>query len=188
MGVVKFKRRRIGWFPLSVVGVFVGAFLAVLLLPDPFASGPNASTGASANAHAGDGGAMARAGGPAAASFDTEEAYFPLCDGPVRVTCVVDGDTIWYRGEKIRLVGFDTPETWKPACPRERELGEQATRRLRELLNAGPFSLDPNPEGDAYDRYDRALLVASRGGRNLGHVLVDEGLAERRGGWGKRWC
>lgn len=30
-----------------------------------------------------------------------------MCGSGKRVTCVVDGDTIWLRGEKIRLQGFD---------------------------------------------------------------------------------
>jgi endonuclease YncB( thermonuclease family) len=106
----------------------------------------------------------------------------------VRETCVVDGDTIWYRGEKIRLVGFDTPEVFSPGCARERQLGMAATRRLRDWLNAGAFTLEPNPEGRSRDRYDRALLVASRGGVNVGEVLLAEGLAERRGGGGNVWC
>ena len=38
-----------------------------------------------------------------------KRALFPLCSRPVRVTCVVDGDTFWYRGTKIRLAGIDMP-------------------------------------------------------------------------------
>ena len=61
-------------------------------------------------------------------------------------------------------------------------------RRLRELLNAGPFSLEPNPEGRARDRYGRSLMVVTRGGTNLGEVLLREGLAERYGGPRREWC
>ena len=195
MGVLKFERRSAGrtrgrfagarWFPLALVGVPLAAFAAVFLAPDPstwFSGGGASGEGV------GDDLAGEMSAGPVAAGFDTERAYFPICDGPRRETCVVDGDTIWYEGEKIRLVGFDTPETWKPKCPNERRLGEQATRRLQALLNAGAFSLDPNPEGESHDHYGRALFVISRGGTNLGEVLVAEGLAERRGGWGKSWC
>lgn len=38
------------------------------------------------------------------------EARFGLCDGPVRVNCVVDGDTLWFRGDKIRIADIDAPE------------------------------------------------------------------------------
>lgn len=33
-----------------------------------------------------------------------------ICIGPVRRNCVVDGDTVWVDGEKIRLQSMDAPE------------------------------------------------------------------------------
>jgi endonuclease YncB( thermonuclease family) len=127
---------------------------------------------------------------PAALSApaETERALFPRCSGPVRVTCVVDGDTIWYRGTKIRIADIDTPEISQPGCPQERALGERASERLRELLNAGSFGLDLPPDGRSEDRYGRALRVVTRNGESLGEVLVREGLAARWGGGKPRWC
>lgn len=128
--------------------------------------------------------------GPAAAQGvrDSERALFPLCEGGRRVTCVVDGDTIWYRGTKIRIADIDTPEVNQPACPREAALGRQATARLRQLLNAGAFSLQPLPDGRTQDRFGRALRLVTRNGESLGQVLVREGLAERWGGPRREWC
>jgi endonuclease YncB( thermonuclease family) len=98
---------------------------------------------------------------------------------------VIDGDTIRYRGAKIRLADINTPETGKPGCAREAQLGAAATARLTELLNAGPFSLEPADRDR--DSYGRALRIATRGGKSLGAVLTAEGLAEpwrgRRGNW-----
>ena len=55
-------------------------------------------------------------------------ADWQLCGHGKRVTCVVDGDTIWSKGEKIRLMGFDTPERANNAkCKRERILADKAT-------------------------------------------------------------
>ncbi|MFN4241282.1 MAG: thermonuclease family protein [Erythrobacter cryptus] len=122
------------------------------------------------------------------AGVDRERAYFSLCSGPVRVTCVVDGDTIWYRGEKIRLADLDTPEVSRPGCAREAALGRKATRRLQALLNAGPFTLEANPAGHATDNYGRSLKLVTRGGESLGAVLVREGLAEQWGGPRRAWC
>jgi endonuclease YncB( thermonuclease family) len=34
----------------------------------------------------------------------------PVCRGAVRRNCVIDGDTVWVDGEKIRLSGIDAPE------------------------------------------------------------------------------
>ena len=126
--------------------------------------------------------AQSRAGG------ESERALFPLCSGPVRVTCVVDGDTIWYRGAKIRLADIDTPEVTQPACQREAALGRQATERLRALLNAGAFTLEPPPGGRTRDRFGRELRLVKRGGQSLGEVLVREGLASRWGGPRRTWC
>ena len=117
-----------------------------------------------------------------------ERALFPICKGPVRVTCVVDGDTIWYRGTKIRIADIDTPEVSQPGCPRERELGRRATERLRQLLNAGAFRLDIPPDGRSRDRFGRELRIVTRNGQSLGAVLVREGLASRWGGPRRSWC
>ncbi len=64
----------------------------------------------------------------------------------------------------------------------------KATERLQALLNAGPFSLEPNPEGRSEDTYGRSLMLVTRGGASLGAVLVDEGLAEQWGGPRRDWC
>jgi endonuclease YncB( thermonuclease family) len=129
-------------------------------------------------------------GEPAAAQTtrDRERVLFPICDRGKRVTCVVDGDTIWYRGTKIRIADIDTPEVGRPRCPREAALGRRATARMRELLNAGPFSLEPLANGRTQDRFGRELKVITRDGRSLGSVLVREGLAARWGGPKRRWC
>jgi micrococcal nuclease len=116
---------------------------------------------------------------------DREQGTFTRCSGSGRVTCVVDGDTIWYRGDKIRIADINTPEISRPACATEAELGERATQRLTILLNSGRFSL--LREGRDTDRYGRLLRLITRDGQSLGAVLVSEGLAEvwqgRRGDW-----
>jgi hypothetical protein len=126
---------------------------------------------------------------PAAAGPDDREAArFAPCGGPVQGTCVIDGDTIIYRGERIRLADLDAPEIREPACAEEAALGEQAKLRLAALLNAGPFRIEPNPSGRAVDNYGRSLRLVTRGGQSLGAVLIAEGLAGG-GGWEKRdWC
>lgn len=164
------------WFAALMVILPLSAFTAVLLMP--VSGGPEEAAASGA-----------RPGGVAAASGgDRESARFSLCSGPVRVTCVVDGDTIWYRGEKIRIADLDTPEVSNPGCANEAMMGRRATQRLVTLLNAGPFTLEPNPEGRSQDKYGRTLKLVTRGGASLGEVLVREGLAEQWGGVRRAWC
>jgi len=115
----------------------------------------------------------------------TLAASFALCAEGPRNTCVVDGDTFWLRGEKVRIADINAPETSGARCDAEARLGAAATRRLIALLNAGEFMLETGPR--ERDRYGRMLRTVRRKGRSLGAMLVAEGLAEpwrgRRGDW-----
>lgn len=105
----------------------------------------------------------------------------------VRFSCVVDGDTIWLRGTKIRMADIDTPEVHSPKCPEEKILGNRATDRLVELLNEGSFEAVPIGSRDT-DKYGRKLRVLVRDGRSIGDQLVHEGLARTWSGRREPWC
>jgi endonuclease YncB( thermonuclease family) len=122
----------------------------------------------------------------AAGARDTEKAAFGLCKRGGTPNCVVDGDTIWYRGSKIRIADIDTPETHQPQCAAEAARGAAATRRLHQLVNAGPFTLQSINRDE--DRYGRKLRILTRGGESLGAVLVAEGLARFYEGGRRSWC
>jgi endonuclease YncB( thermonuclease family) len=111
---------------------------------------------------------------------------FQLCAGESQSDCIVDGDTIWHRGVKIRLADIDTPEVFSPECAAEATLGRQAAERLRELASAGPFEVVRS--GYDIDRYGRQLRTLERGGRSFGDVLIAEGLARRWDGARRGWC
>jgi micrococcal nuclease len=117
---------------------------------------------------------------------DTESASFSFCHQGGGINCVVDGDTLYYRGQKIRIADIDTPETHDPRCPQEAKLGAAATQRLRTLVNSSPFSLQSIDRDE--DRYGRKLRIISRGGQSLGGVLVNEGLARWYGNGRQSWC
>ena len=112
---------------------------------------------------------------------------YTLCSGSVRTHCVVDGDTLWHNGTKIRVADIDTPEVGKPRCSHEANLGAKATRRLLELVNAGPVEFQSWPGRDE-DKYGRKLMVLVRDGRSLGDILVSEGLARTWSGRREPWC
>lgn len=109
---------------------------------------------------------------------DTQQPYMAICGQGQRVSCVVDGDTIWLRGEKIRVADIDAPELFSPRCINEQVVAQQATYRLRDLLNAGPFTVE-QWESRNVDDYGRSLRVLTRNGQSIGMRLVDEGLARR---------
>lgn len=119
-------------------------------------------------------------------SSDRLSADFALCHSGGGTNCVVDGDTFWFRGEKIRIADIDTPETHGPRCPSEAALGAQATARLHDLLNAGSFSLES--AGRETDRYGRRLQIVTRQGESIGGRLVAEGLARPWEGRRRSWC
>jgi endonuclease YncB( thermonuclease family) len=119
-------------------------------------------------------------------SAEQYHVIFGSCSGPIRTTCVVDGDTIWLEGEKIRIADINTPEVSKPDCSVERALGERATSRLTSLLNEGGFSLRTVDRDE--DRFGRKLRVVTRNGESLGATLVAEGLAETWTGSRRSWC
>lgn len=121
-----------------------------------------------------------------AAGAVTASARFGLCHAGGGTNCVVDGDTFWMAGERIRIADIDTPETHSPRCAAEARLGAEATARLHALLNAGAVTLETIDRDT--DRYGRKLRVVTRGGQSLGGVLVDEGLARWYGGGRRSWC
>lgn len=97
---------------------------------------------------------------------------------------VVDGDTIRVDGRLTRLTGFNAPEMWKPNCATERSLGEAATARLRRLVDGGAVSFaavhcscKPGTEGTAECNYGRACGSLQVDGRDVGSILIAEGLA-----------
>jgi endonuclease YncB( thermonuclease family) len=65
----------------------------------------------------------------------------PIASNDVRV---IDGDTIrvHHRHPDVRLVGFNAPETRRANCPWERELGDKATRRLRDLVRSSQLDFE----------------------------------------------
>ncbi len=120
-------------------------------------------------------------------AMQTMSAHFSLCHSGGGINCVVDGDTFYLRGEKIRIADIDAPETHPSRCELEADLGERATLRLQSLLNAGPVALNANAGRDR-DPYGRLLRTVERNGQSLGGALVNEGLARWYEGGRRPWC
>jgi micrococcal nuclease len=192
---VRRPQRRTGtasWLIAALVGVAGAFWFAADLRPDAGGRGALAPSGNHALVLRGNGAGLTarnrvvvlRENGAAAVSGN---GTFTLCMQASQQNCVIDGDTIRYGGTKIRLEDIDTPETHEPRCASEAARGRQATRRLLELINAGPFQV-VRTGGRDQDRYGRKLRTITRSGRSVGDVLVAEGLARHWDGARRSWC
>jgi endonuclease YncB( thermonuclease family) len=94
---------------------------------------------------------------------------------------VIDGDTLYADGKKIRLIDIDAPEsdqTCLNAQEREWLCGQAAKKRLIELVSHGGVACTPH----GHDRYGRTLAICSAGKiSDLGEALVSEGYAVNYG-------
>jgi endonuclease YncB( thermonuclease family) len=69
-------------------------------------------------------------------------AEFPICGSGKRITCVVDGDTVWFEGVNYRFEEIDTPEkgtapsAWKKACRQSKRRSAWA-----EILSTQEFTI-----------------------------------------------
>ncbi len=132
-------------------------------------------------------GGMLSVNSPMGQSTVSADQKFTFCGDGSRRNCVVDGDTIYFAGIKIRVEDIDTPEIHDYKCERELERGLRAKSRLLELVNEGPFSI-VSTGGDDADQYGRKLRRLTRNGLSLGEFLIDEGLARRYAGGRHSWC
>lgn len=100
----------------------------------------------------------------------------------LRQNCVTDGDTFWLGREKVRIAYIDAPEM-KARCAGELTLAIRSRDRLLELLQR-PFIVHKM----GTDRYGRTLAEVHADGRDIGQVLIREGLARPYAGGRKSWC
>jgi len=84
-----------------------------------------------------------------------------------RVTNVVDGDTFdaevdlgfdVFKKTRFRLVGIDTPETWRPKSLAEKAHGKMATEFVKSLIEGKTVTIISTKIG-AYNRYDAVVIL-----------------------------
>ena len=120
----------------------------------------------------------APAAGPASVPTLAASSEGPPAGSPGRVTRLVDGDTLWVSGVKVRLIGMDTPETHRPGTPVQC-FGQAASRRMAALLPVGTRVRLVYDLG-RLDRYGRTLAYVYRvaDGLFVNAQLVREGYAK----------
>ena len=106
-----------------------------------------------------------------------------ICAPGPRYECVIDGDTFWLAGEKIRIADIDTPEM-QGRCAHESRMAIAARDRLRDILNSGRFEVRRTGK----DRYGRTRAIIVNGRGSVGDQLVREGLARTWSGRREPWC
>lgn len=96
---------------------------------------------------------------------------------------VIDGDTIQAPyGITYRISNIDTPETHQAKSEHEYALGMKAKARLQQLLSSGEVRII---ESGKLDKYKRSLARLQVDGKDVGDILISEGLARPYNG-GKR--
>lgn len=103
----------------------------------------------------------------------------------VRVTAVVDGDTLRVEDlggrelGRVRLLGIDAPEVAHPPTPAEC-YADQATYLLVELAPVGSTVQLATDSGQPdRDRYDRLLRYVDHDDVDIAHELLARGAARR---------
>jgi endonuclease YncB( thermonuclease family) len=115
----------------------------------------------------------------------TASESFGFCgDGP-HFNCVVDGDTFWVRGSKIRIADIEAPPVDASACEQAKTRGTAAKLRLLALLNQGAFALQANMSEP--DKDGTKLRTLYRQGHSIGMQMISEGLAQPAGSH-RAWC
>ena len=100
---------------------------------------------------------------------------------------VWDGDSIrlgaGHQTEAVRIFNIDAPEI-EGQCAYETDLALQSKIRLAELLKGQRIEI----LHQGTDRYGRTLAAIRVEGRDVGDILVDEGLARTWAGRREPWC
>lgn len=118
------------------------------------------------------------ASSPASTSLNAQKTSEDnkLSDGSVKVTRIIDGDTIEIEGgERVRYIGIDTPETVDPRKPVQC-FGVEASKKNKELIEGQMVRLEKDITDR--DKYNRLLRYVWVGDTFVNLELVKQGFAQ----------
>lgn len=103
----------------------------------------------------------------------------------IRKPLVIDGDTLFHDGKRIRILGIDAPEL-------DQKGGADAKNHLIRLVGSGMLQVEPQ----GTDKYGRIIARIMAGQIDLGQAMVAAGYAlaqdraykgaERGARWGRK--
>lgn len=102
---------------------------------------------------------------------------------------VVDGDTVRFNGERLRLLVIDAPEIHSPRCAAEHQAGLEAQAALAGFLAHRLVEVQFSGRRDVFGR---PLVTLAVNGNDAGRHLLSRNLAIRYA-WGRAiskvyWC
>ena len=104
---------------------------------------------------------------------------------PAAEVRVIDGETLRYGRERIRILGIDAPETENRArCDAERQLAAKATITLIDIIMGHRLEI----ERQGKDRFGRTLAYIRISGADVGEMLIMAHVAVRWGNGRPDWC
>lgn len=95
---------------------------------------------------------------------------------------VIDGDTFAIGKKSWRVLGYNTPEIYRPKCNEELALGIRAKNLFENLLKHPSARIDYSDRTDVYGRGLARVFVLNH---DMADILVPMGLAHKSKGV---WC
>jgi endonuclease YncB( thermonuclease family) len=120
----------------------------------------------------------------------TKRPTVGLCSGgdraARRVTCVVDGDTIWEEGNKLRFLDIDAAETdSKASCAAERVAAAKGAQMVIEVMQTG-YRIHYTGRTGGYGR--DLVKMYNSDGQDVGQLLIQQGFAQPWPNSSNPWC
>lgn len=123
---------------------------------------------------------------PTLQSSQQELGQFDASPGSLKV---IDGDTVRFRGRRLRLLHIDAPEVRDFRCTAERDAGVRAKEALEQLIAGKSATIRFSGEHDQFGR-DLVDLVVE--GQDAAQVLISRKLAlpfgRGKDSAGAHWC